>query len=606
VADHRSDVFSFGAVLFEMLTGRRAFHGGSAADTMSAVLNQEPELARTLPRIAPGLEQIVRRCLEKTPGERFQSAHDLAFALSSLSSSGGSYAAPRVTGRSRQLAFGAAAVIGIVLAAIGLLSYAKDRKPIESLAVLPFANASVDPEMEYLSDGITESLINRLSQLPNVRVISRASVFRYKGKDQDPRAIARELGVRAIVTGRVMQRGDTLSIGTELMDTRDNRQLWGEQYNRKFADVLTMQEEIAKQISENLRLRLTGEEQARLVKRATANPEAYQAYLKGFHHARKFTIEDIRKGMEYFRQALELDAKYAPAYAGLAYGYISGLADWYVPAKEAFRQGKEAARKAVELDPSLAEGHTFLAAAEFLYDYDWPGAEQEFRRAIEVNPRDSAAHYWYGTYLGALGNFEAGLQEIRLALELDPLSLETNHVLGMHFYYWRRYDEAIEQLKRTLDLDANYFWADMFLGQAYEQKRQFREAVAAFERARRVTAEAGETPPEILAGLIRGHALAGNRVAAMTPFEELKRLMNQRYVSRHDLAIAYLALDDKHQAMDWLEKAYEDRNWWMPWLRVEPRFDPLRSEPRFQALLRRMNFPPSAAAVPAPLTLATK
>lgn len=310
--------------------------------------------------------------------------------------------------------------------------------------------------------------------------------------------------------------------------------------------------------------------------------------------------------MEYFRQALALDPKYAPAYAGLAYGYISGLADWYVPAKEAFPQGKEAARKAVELDPSLAEGHTFLAVAELLYDYDWPGAEQEFRRAIEANPKDAAAHYWYGTYLGALGHFEAGLQEIRLALELDPLSLETNHVLGMHFYYWRRYDEAIEQLKRTLDLDANYFWADMILGQAYEQKGQFREAVAAFERARRVTAEAGETPPEILAGLIRGHALAGNRVAAMTPFEELKRLMNQRYVSRHDLAIAYLALDDKQQAMDWLEKAYEDRNWWMPWLKVEPRFDPLRSEPRFQALLHRMNFPASGAAVPAPITAAAE
>jgi len=590
VADHRSDVFSFGAVLYEMLTGQRAFHGGSAADTMSAVLNREPELSRTLPGIAPALEHIVRRCLEKNVGERFQSAHDLAFALSSLSSSGGSYAAPLVSGRSRRLALWTAAVLGITLAAFGLLSYAKDRKPIESLAVLPFANASVDPETEYLSDGITESLINRLSQLPNVRVISRASVFRYKGKDQDPRAIARELGVRAIVTGRVMERGDRLSIGSELVDTRDNRQLWGERYDRKFADVLTVQEEIAKQISESLQLRLTGEEQARLAKRSTANPEAYQAYLKGFHHARKVTIADLDKGMAYFRQALALDPNYAPAHAGLAYCYILWLADWYMPAKEAFPKGKEAALKAVELDPSLSEGHTFLAMAKFLYDYDWAGAEEEFRRATELNPADATAHHFYAVFLGARGRFEAGEQETRRALELDPLSTETNFLVGWNFYFSRRYDDAIKQLRYTLELDPTYFFGEMFLGMALEQKGQFREATAAVERARKLTAEAG--PPEILADLIRSHAMAGNRAAAMKVLEELKSLMTRRYVSRHDLAIVYLALGDREQALDWLEKAYEDRNWYMPWINLEPRLDPLRSDPRFAGLVRRMDLTP--------------
>ena len=589
-ADHRSDIFAFGAILYEMLAGRRAFGGVSAADTMSAILKEEPEFVPSHADAPPALEPIVRRCLEKSPGERFQSARDLAFALNNLSVPGVPSVSPRVSVRWWRLALWPAAGLAVVL--LGLWFYGRGRRPIDSLAVLPFANASADPETEYLSDGITESLINRLSQLPNVRVISRASVFRYKGRDQDPGAAARELGVRAVVTGRVTQRGDKLSIGAELVDTRDNRQLWGERYDRKFADVLALQEEIAKQISENLRLRLTGEEQARLGKRATGNPEAYQAYLKGFHHARKVTREGLEKGTEYFRQALALDPNYAPAYAGLAYCYIVWLADWYMPAKEAFPQGKEAALKAVELDASLPEAHTFLAMAKFLYDYDWPGAEQEFRRAIELNPADSTAHHSYGLFLGAMGRFEAGMQEIKRALELDPLSLETNTMLGVHFYYWRRYDEAIKQLRHTLELDSNYFFAEMLLGQAYQQKGQFREAAAAFERARRVAGEAGEAPPEILAGLIRSHALAGNRAAAMKVLEELKSLMTRRYVSRHDMAIVYLALGEKQQALDWLEKAYEDRNWWMPWLKVEPRFDPLRADPRFVDLLRRVGLPP--------------
>ena len=591
VADHRSDIFAFGAILYEMLMGRRAFRGDSAIETMNAILKDEPpEISTSGPGLSPALEPVVRRCLEKSPGERFQSARDLAFALNNLSVPAVPYVSPRASVRWWRLALWAAAGLGVIL--LVLLFYGRGRKPIDSLAVLPFANATADPETEYLSDGITESLINSLSRLPNLRVISRASVFRYKGKDQDPREVARKLGVRAVVTGRVTQHGDMLSIGTELVDTRDNRQLWGERYDRRFADVLAIQEEIAKQISENLRLRLTGEEQERLGKRATANPQAYQAYLKGFHHARKVTREDVEKGMAYFRKALALDPNYAPAYAGLAYCYIVWLPDWYMPAKEAFPQGKEAALKAVELDASLAEAHTFLAMAKFLYDYDWAGAEQEFRRATELNPADAAAHHFYALFLGAMGRFEAGMPELKRALELDPFSLETNFMLGMHFYYWRRYDEAIKQLRHTLELDSNYFYAEMVLGMAHERKGQFREATAAFERARRVFGEAGEPPPEILADLIRSHALAGNRVAAMKVFEELKSLMTRRYVSRHDLANVYLALGEKQQALDWLEKAYEDRNWYMPWLKVEPRFDPLRSDPRFADLVRRIGLPP--------------
>ncbi|HEV8610309.1 MAG TPA: protein kinase [Thermoanaerobaculia bacterium] len=585
-ADHRSDIFSLGAVLYEMLSGKRAFHGVSAADTMSAVLNADPELAPTLSRAEPALAQIVHRCLEKNPGERFQSARDLAFALGSLWSSARSYAGPRPTLRPRRVALWSA--LAILLAAFGLFSRARDRKPIESLAVLPFANASADAETEYLSDGITESLINRLSQLPNVRVISRASVFRYKGKDQDPGAVARELGVRAVVTGRVTQRGDRLSIASELVDTRDNRQLWGERYERELSDVLAVQEEIAREISETLKVRLTGEDEARLAKSATANPEAYQAYLRGFHHARKVNRADLDKGMAYFRQALALDPNDAPAHAGIAYSYILWLADWYMPAREAFQQGKDAATKAIALDPSLSEGHTYLAMARFLYDYDWPGAEEEFRKATKLNPSDATAHQFYGVFLSARARFDEASRESARALELDPLSTEANFLSSWNHYYSRRYDEAIKRARYTLELDPTYFFAEMFLGMALEQKGELREAAAAFERARKLTEAAEEFPPEILADLVRSHAMAGDRAAANRVFDELKRLMTMRYVSRHDLALVSLSLGDKEAALDWLEKAYEDRNWYMPWIHLEPRFDPIRSEPRFTALVRRM------------------
>ncbi|HEV8610610.1 MAG TPA: protein kinase, partial [Thermoanaerobaculia bacterium] len=432
-ADHRSDIFALGAVLYEMLSGKRAFRGASAADTMSAVLNAEPELAPAFSTAEPALAQIVRRCLEKSPGERFQSAQDLAFALANLSSSTRSRAAPRLSIRPRRIAVGSVAALAILLAAFALFSRVRSRQPIDSLAVLPFANASTDPESEYLSDGITETLINKLSRLPDVKVISRASAFRFKGKDQDPGAVARELGVRAVVTGRVTQLGDRLSIATELVDTRDNRQIWGERYDRKLSDVLTVQEEIAKEISETLKVRLTGEQQARLTRSATANPEAYQAYLKGFHHARKVTIPDVQKGIAYFRQALALDPNYAPAHAGLAYCYILWLPDWYMPAREAFPVGKEAASKAVALDPTLSEGHTYLGMARFLYDYDWAGAEQELRRATELNPADATAHHFYALFLGARARFGEAAREIARALELDPLSTESNFMASFNY-----------------------------------------------------------------------------------------------------------------------------------------------------------------------------
>jgi TolB-like protein/Flp pilus assembly protein TadD len=442
-----------------------------------------------------------------------------------------------------------------------------------------------------LSDGISESLINTLSRLPSLRVIPRGSSFHYKGREAEPSAVARQLGVRTMVTGRVTRRGEVLLIGAELVDARENRQLWGEQYSRAFGDILALQEEIARRISENLRLRLTGEQKARLGYRATADPEAYRLYLLGYHHVRRLTRDDVQKGIGYFRQALALDGKYAPAYSGLAYSYLFGMADWYAPAREVFPLGKEAAAQAIALDPSLAEGHSLLGIARVFNDYDWAGGEQEARKAAEIDPSDSLARMWYAWLLAMRGDMEAALREILRAQELDPLSSEINQQLGILFYFGRRYDDAIRQFRRTLELEPSYFWAEMVLAQSYQEKRQFPEGLAALERARRITAATGETPPEILSALTRNHALSGNRAAASKALEELLALNERRYVSRHDIAVAYLSLGEKEQALDWLEKAYEDRNWWMTLVKLDPRLDGLRSEPRFQDLVRRIGPP---------------
>lgn len=415
--------------------------------------------------------------------------------------------------------------------------------------------------------------------------------MQYKATRKPMSEIATELNIDAAVAGSVQRVGDRVGINVQLIHAPTDRHLWARSYERDLRDVLSLEREIARAISDEIKIKLAPQEQERLARVRPVEPAAYEAYLKGYRHARRFTREDVAKGMDYFRQALALDPDYAPAHAGLAFCYIWGLGDWYVPNKEAIPQGREAARKAIELDPSLAEAHTFLAMAMFLYDLDWSGAEKEFRRAVELNPGSPDAHVWYGAYHGALGHFDAGLEEIRRALQVDPLSVEASHVLGMQLYYSRRYDEAIERLGRTLELDPTYFWAEMVLGHTYEQKGQFRDAIAAFARARQLAERAGEPPPEILAGLARSHALSGNRVEARNVLAELFTLTKRRYVAPHDLATVYSALGENQEALDWLELAYEDRNWWLPWLRVDPRFDAIRSDPRFQAVQRQMSFP---------------
>jgi len=459
--------------------------------------------------------------------------------------------------------------------------------PIDSIAVLPFENVAQDANAEYLSDGITESLINRLSQLQNLKVMSRSSVFRYKGKEQDTNKVGNELNVRAVLTGSVKQIGDQIVITVRLENAQNNQHLWGEQYVRKFADVLAVQNEIAQEVSTNLRLKLTGADEQQLAKRYTDDVEAYQFYLKGNYAWNKHTEEDLRKAIEYFNQAIEKDSNYALAYTGLANSY-GVMGNNYLPPHEAFPITKAYAAKALEIDETLAEAHTSMAAVRLFYDWNWAEAEKELKRAQVLDPNDADAHDLYAVYLDAMGRLDEAMAETKRAQELDPLSLMFSTNVGIESYYARQYDEAIAQLEKTINLDSRYNPAYLWLGQAFEQKKMYREAIATFEKGM----SQGERHPKLLASLGHTYALAGERGRANKVLYELREMSKRRYVSPYLFAVVYVGLGDKEQAFTGLEKAYQDRSFFLIWLKVEPQFDSLREDPRFQNLLRRIGLQP--------------
>jgi TolB-like protein/DNA-binding winged helix-turn-helix (wHTH) protein/Tfp pilus assembly protein PilF len=457
---------------------------------------------------------------------------------------------------------------------------------ITSIAVLPFANKTGDPNAEYLSDGISESLINSLSQLSGVKVIARSSAFKYKGKEADLSEVANALGVEAILTGRVTQRGENLSISVELVNANDQTQMWGEQYDRKMSDLLAIQREIAREVVENLKLKISGDENGP-GKHYTESNEAYQLYLKGRFHWNKRTAEALRKSIEYFNQAIDKDPRFALAYAGLADSYV--VPANRLPPREAMPKAKAAATRALELDETLAEAHAALGRVLAIYDWDWPDAEKEYKRAIELNPRYATAHQWYGGYLGVMGRRNEAIAERKLALELEPLSLVINFELGLTFYYDRDYDQAIEQLQKTLELDPNFPAVHHFLPAAYEQKGMYVEAIAGFKKAIPLTAGSESTLSK--AGLGYVYAVTGKKSEARTLLDELKQHSAQEYVSATSVALIYAGLGEKDQAFAWLEKAYEQRAFQLQWINLEPRWDSLRSDPRFQNLMRRIGFP---------------
>jgi len=485
----------------------------------------------------------------------------------------------------------------LAIAAVGLLvllgaggwfyrSSGRGGEAIDSVAVLPFVNASGDPNSEYLSDGITESLINSLSQLPHLKVMSRDSAFMYKGKDADARTVGQALGVRAVLKGHVMQRGDDLEISAELVDARDDSHIWGEQYSRKAADIFALQGDLAKDMTSMLRMRLTGADEKRMAKSYTVNPEAYQDFLKGRYWLGKRTEETLNKGIEYFQQAIDKDPAHFLAYAGLADSY-SMLANFgFVPPNKAYPKAKEAALKALETDDSVAEAHTSLGFIKMAYDWDWTGGEREFQRAIELNPNSVTAHQLYGLALAVEGRFEESINELKRALELDPLSPSINSALGTGFLCAQQYDQAIEQEQKALDLDANFLPAHLFLGWSYVQKSIYKEGIAATEKAVAISPNSTLA----LSGLGYAYARSGRRADAQKMLDQLDEISKQKYVPAMYRAWTYVGLGEKDKAFEWLEKSYEDRS--ILTIKAYGVLTPLRSDPRFADLLRRMNLQP--------------
>ena len=453
--------------------------------------------------------------------------------------------------------------------------------------MVPFVNQSRDPDTEYLSDGLTESIINNLIQLPSLRVSPRSSVFHYKGKDTDPLKIGQELGVRAVLTGRMLQRGDNLIISAELLDVRDNKQIWGEQYNRKVSDALAVQQEISREITDRLRIKLSGEEQKQLTRRDTTNAESYQFYLRGRYYWNKRTGDNLNKAIAEFQQAADKDPNYALAYTGLADSYVL-LEDYTgAPASETCPKAKAFAERALQLDPSSAEAHASLA---FTYTqlWQWDHAEEEFKRSIELNPNYASAHQWYSLHLRCLGRFDESLKEAKRAWENEPLSLINNVSVGQSSQAVGDVTSAIEFGKKVIDLDPNFPRGHEELGLAYLAKKLYPEALTEFQKAVELSGRARRSLGYFGFAL----AITGRRDEALAVIKELQRKYEKHEALGQDLAAVYAGLGEKDQAFAWLEKSFQDRSgqlgrtWW------EPPFESLRSDARFTDLLRRMGLKP--------------
>ena len=627
--DARTDVWSLGVVIHEMLTVRGPFAGKTATDVMVAILEREsqPLLSRGQ-EIPFELKRIVSKALRKDCEERYQTIRDMLLDLKSLkqelefdamkrstrSQDGEEVTATSnelITARHKTSAAGSrveylygvvknhklgvalAGVMFLAFAAIAYFAYfargsafnpATGRAAITSIAVLPFVNASNNPEAEYLSDGISESLINSLSQLPQLKVKGRSSSFRFRNKELNLQEVAAALEVEAIVTGRLIQLGDQLQISAEMVDMRDGTNIWGEHYNRKAADLLAIQSEISRDISEKLRLKLTGDEQVRLNKRYTENTHAYQLYIQGRYHWNKRRTENLSKAIEYFNQAINVDPKYALAYAGLADCYVL-LIDYDVTApKDSSQRAKTAALMALEIDDTLAEARTSLAFVKERYDWDFITAEREYKRAIELNPNYATARQWYSEYLSSMGRHEEAIKENERAHELDPFSLSINVALGARYHLARQYDNAIRQLLTTLELFPGFSRAHFRLGLTYLQKKMYPEAIAELQKI-------SDRDSMSIAALAYAYGLSGQKAEALKLVDELKQRSKREFVSPYYMAFAYVGLEERDQALTSLEKAYQDRDHRLRLLKAEPVWDSLRADPRFQDIQHGVGLP---------------
>ena len=483
------------------------------------------------------------------------------------------------------LAASGVALVAALALAIWLAFFRTKADVIDSLAVLPLAS---DPGTEYLSDGITESLINNLSQIPNLRVMARSTVFRYKGKDADPQKAGNGLHVHAVLSGRLLQHGDTLIVRTELMDVRTGAQLWGGQFNRKMGDVLALQADLSKEIAERLKLRLTGEERQLLAKRYTVDAEAYQSFLKGRYYWNKRSQEGTQKAAEYFQQAIDKDQAYALAYAGLADTYVYLSFFNVVPPRDVVPRAKALAVKALELDGQLAEAHVSLGYISYTYDWDWPAAGRHFEQALALNPTYTRAHLFYPFYLSSSGRPQEALGVAKSALDLDPASPSASHSLAVLFYFARQFDRAIEQCHKTLEMDPNFVIAYAVLGEAYLAGGMNREAVPVLEKYSALSQGGADS----LALLGYSHARLGERGQALRMLHELTAASKKSFVPAFFFALVYAGLEDNDQAFTWLERAYNERYTRFAYLKLEALWDPLRSDQRFSVMVRRVGIPP--------------
>jgi len=590
--DLRSDIFSFGAVLYEMVTGKAPFVGNNPAAIMAAILTQvPPALRQQAPGAPPRLQQILDNCLAKDPGQRYQNGRELAEDLRDVDLPGnarrsGASARPLLL-RSRRLAAAAAAAVLVLLAAAFALYRMSFHHPaLDSIAVLPLHSAAADEDAVYLSEGIAESLINSLSQMPRLRVVARTTVFRYRDSVVDPQRVGRDLGVGAVLTGKLSRRGNQLLVQADLIDVASGAQLWGDRYVRTTSDVFAVQDEIVQRISERLRIRLTGEEQQRLVKRYTDNSEAYRLYLKGRFFWDKRTASGMETALQLYKQAIDLDPSYALAYSGLADTYL--FCQCPTRRTETIPLAKAYAERALQLDESLAEPHATLGFIKMNYEFDWKGAEGELQRAIQLSPSYPVAHQFYAGWLLQQGQFESGLAEAKRAVELDPLSLAANWYLGLSLYHTRRYDEAIEQLRRTIQMEPKYPLAHSTLGSAYLQRKLYREALAELKLAQELRPESDESESH----LGYAYATVGNTPAAEKKLAGLlaKSSSGKAVSDNLPLLIARLelSLGRTDEAMQWLNRAYEQRSFGLFLLKVDPTFDPLRADPRFAAFLKKI------------------
>ena len=592
--DARTDLFSLGVVLYEMATGTAPFKGTTTAVIFTEILTKAPVApVRLNPELPDQLESTINKTLEKDREIRCQTSKELLLDLKRLKrdSSGESVATtavPAATPTKRSYLWPAVAGVAVVaillLLALFLPFASAPTEAIDSIAVLPFENQTNDPEMEYLSDGIADSIISSLSQIVDLKVSSSTSVRRYKGKPIDPQIVAAELGVRAVLVGRLLQPGETLSIRVELVDTQDNTQLWGEQYSRQPDEILALQQDIAREISDKLRLQLSGEDQAQLSKQGTTNPEAYQAYLRGQHHfsrrndARNDLERELEKAIEYFEQAIEEDPTYAMAYTGLADTYTLQASNAIRTTQEADPLALAAVRKALSLDPTLAEAHTVMAAIQ-RHNWDWSGAEEEYQRALELNPNSVRTLHSYALSLRVQRRFDESIVELRKAQALDPLSSGLSFQIGFGLLLNKEYDTAIEQYQKTLELDPGDVGTMGAVARAYWRKGEHEKAIAQMETI--------ASPVSLHRAVLLRHLLSGNREEAARTIESWPVPLQP-----HSEASLYVMLGDEDRAIELLETALDEGYASVMWANAYLEFDPLRDDPRFQDLLRRMNLEP--------------